>query len=247
MVTNLIEMKSIRSFFKLDFIGKEVSDLNLLCFTDDHLKRLAEENKEGQFSEMLSETSTTYFYFLEAHKEKEKVKGSKEIYTKEVRILQERLKDAIRMLEAFVRFKYSKASEEYKQIFPKGLSEYCQLNRSNVELLLTKIFVFLNKQKEAVDENIRQEIEDTYTAYQHNRKKQLHKKSDYINNVKSKKQLREDLSVRLQLNLYTLAIHYLGQPEKAELFFNEKLLRSKRLKKGNAYRSNQLKSTELSK
>ena len=52
-------MKKLKSFFKLAFTTKEITDLNLLCFTDDHVKKLIKMNKDGKYDELIRATYNT--------------------------------------------------------------------------------------------------------------------------------------------------------------------------------------------
>jgi len=237
-------MKSIRSYFKLAFVTKDISDLNLLCFTEDHISRLSEQNINGQFSQTLEKTSMLYFYFLEAYKEKEKIKTAKQEYAGEVQKIMEEIKEAVRKLEGYMRFRFTKKSEIYKNVFPDGLSEYCLLNKSNIEALMSRVLVFIKNNPEQVDTHISNMIEQIYSDYQVKRKNQLKKKTDYQKNVHNKQKLRDDLAIRLQLNIYELASDFLGDMDAVDTFFSEKLLHIKRIQNTEFYKKNRLKGIE---
>ena len=90
------------------------------------------------------------------------VKISKQDRTLEVLKIMEEIKEAIRKLEGYMRFQFSKKSEAYQRVFPKGLSEFCLLNKSNIEALMSRVLVFVKSNSNLLDVKISREIEHLY-------------------------------------------------------------------------------------
>jgi hypothetical protein len=59
------------------------------------------------------------------------------------------------------------------------------------------------------------------------RKEQIKRKMAFESNVENKKELRKQLAIQLQINLFELAKEYIGFPHKESSFFNSKLLKLK--------------------
>lgn len=185
---------------------------------------------------MIEETGLIFNYFLEAYKQKEVVRELKKGQTKEVQGVIKDIIDAIRKLEYLVRFKYTKKSATYQFVFPKGMSEYCSLNKSNIETLLSRISLFLKREADEIDPGISNRIIELYKEYKEKREIQLEKKDTFELNTQSKKELRYELVVCMQVNILNLAAIYPGLPDKAAIFFDEKLLKLKHIKRTEFYK-----------
>ncbi len=223
-------MKNIASIFKIIFNTKEFTDINVLCFAEDHLLRIMKNDIAGTYDSMQKDTSKYFYKLYELHQKKEKARLLKSELTQEVKNISESLKESIRKLEGLLRSQLAKDSEVFLSVFPNGLSEYCRLNRSNTQSLMTRILIFLKENHDLVTPMISKEITSLYALYQDKRKEQLNiiQKHDEI--VNEKKVARKNLSFQLQKNVYLLAIDYLGQLDKADVFFDQKLLLSQNLK-----------------
>ncbi len=217
-------MKKLKSFFKLAFTTKEITDLNLLCFTDDHVKKLIKMNKDGKYDELIRATRAVYYGFLENYNLKEETSDHKKEHTETVAQLIEELKESLRKLEAFLRYLTGKKTSEYNLIFPEGLSEISRINYSNIDDKLSRILFQLKASNTNVSLEIIESIENTYNTYQIARKSQLKKKELYSKKVKSKSELRKDLCKQLQVNLYSIAKDHINDSDMVEEFFTENLL-----------------------
>jgi len=223
-------MKTINSFFKVSFNSREIGEQNLLHFTYDHLQNLVQRNNNSKFDQMINNTSKFYYELLDAIKQNVTIKNTKVEQTKIVDNTVEEIKECIRKLEGLIKCLYSKKSETYKELFPNGLSEYCRLNRSNIESIMIRVQVFLKKYPDVNSEDISEKIKELHTLYQKSRKEQLKKKTKLKNHYKEKKYLKEELAKILHKNLYQLALEHLNQPYVSNEYFNENLLWSKRIK-----------------
>ncbi len=240
-------MKKISTIFKVIFNSKEFSDLNILCFTDDHVQRLVDNNISSIHDQMISDTSVLFYEFLNLQRNKGKNENAKSKQTKEVQQIINELKEMIRKMEGYVRSQVSKQSEIYQSLFPNGLSEYCRINRSNIESLLNRVIFYLRTQEELVAPEIMENINNLYDEYKNEREEHLRKKMEHKQIICENRDLRTELALQLQRNLYNLAILHLGDTDKADHFFNEKLLSSKRLKSFEYYKSGKVFDTKLNK
>ena len=241
-------MKKISSIFKVIFDSKEFSDLNILCFTDDHIQKLVDHNISSIHDQMISDTSVLFYEFLNLHRNKGKNETAKNEQTREVQNTINELKEMIRKMEGYVRSQVSKRSEIYQSLFPNGLSEYCRINRSNIESLMNRILFYLKtKEENIVTPDILEKITALYTRYKKVREEQLRKKQEHKQIICENRDLRTELALQLQRNLYNLAILHLGDTDKANDFYNEKLLSSKRLKSFEYYKSGKVFESKLNK
>jgi len=223
-------MKSIASSFKIIFTTKEFTDLNILCFAEDHLQRLIHNNISGAYDLLIKSTNDFFYALYNLRKSQEIANEQKRTLTHEVQKMTEALKESIRKLEGLLRSQLAKESEIYARAFPEGLSEYCRLSRSNTQALMIRILIFLKENNEIVTPIITREINNLYNQYTEKRKEQLSVMKLLEEIISEKRVARKNLSYQLQKNVYTLAIECLGQPEKAKLFFDQKLLSSQNLK-----------------
>ncbi len=223
-------MKTINSFFKVSFNSREIGEQNLLHFTYDHLQNLIQRNNNSKFDQMINNTSKLYYELLDSIKQNVTIKNTKVEQTEMVDNIIAEIKECIRKLEGLIRCLFSKKSKTYEELFPIGLSEYCRLNRSNIESLMIRVQVFFKKHPDVNSKDISEKIKELHTLYQQSRKEQLKKKSNLKNNYNEKKYFKEELAKNLHKNLYQIALEHLNQPDISNEYFNENLLWSKRLK-----------------
>ena len=183
-------MKTINSFFKVSFNSREIGEQNLLHFTYDHLQNLIQRNNNSKYDQMISNTSMLYYELLDSIKQNDTIKNTKVEQTKMVDNIIVEIKECIRKLEGLIRCLFSKKSETYEELFPNGLSEYCRLNRSNIESIMIRVRVFLKKYPDDISEVISEKIKKLHTLYQQCRKEQLKKKSKLKNHNNEKKYLK---------------------------------------------------------
>jgi len=238
-------MKKISSVFKVVFNSKEFSDLNILCFTDDHIQKLVDNNASSIYDQMISDTSVLFYEFLNLQRNREVNKKSKNKQTRQVQHVISELKEMIRKMEGCVRSQTTKQSETYLSLFPNGLSEYSKINRSNIESLLNRVIFFLKTKNEMVTPEISSNIHNLYFEYKKEREEHLKRKKDHKRIIDENRDLREELAQQLQRNLYTIAIKCLGDTDRANDFYNEKLLMSKRLKSFENYKTGKSLETKI--
>lgn len=224
-------MKRINSYFKPCFTGNEISEKNLLYFTEDHINALSRKNLDGKYDGLCEETSRIYNELVYAINRNNEVAKDKAGKCSSLNEILEDMKESIRQLEGFVRSISSKQSSIYLELFPEGLSEYCRMNKSNAESLMTRIRVYLKKDPSLNINGIGTRINQLYTNFQLIRREQKNVKEVFTNHRTNRKHLLKELCCQLQINLYTLAIDNMGQPKMAAEFFNERLLNCKRFER----------------
>jgi hypothetical protein len=224
-------MKSIKSFFKSAFDIKKIADANLIAFTADHIQRLKDNNDNSLYNDLIMEIHILLEQYSKAIDKKIKITDKRKYSTFKVRFYFDKIKDAIRQLEAFLRSKYSKYSNNYQYLFPYGLSELSKLNQISIGKLLHRFHMFSKKHKNDVVEDTYNNISILFTEYHKHRKQQgfINKKLKY--QIKSKNQIRQKLLQQLQKNIHILAIEFIDNSELGHSFFNEKLLFPKKIVK----------------
>lgn len=217
-------MKNINTFFKEIFDTKEIPDGGLLHFAYDHIERLKKNNIGGKYDRLITDTQFLFHQFLEIYYHKTEIKSVKINKTHEVDVMLEHVKNAIRKLAAYIQAYHEKDSEIYTCFFPEGLSEYSRINKANINTLIYRISSAAEKYKEEVDNQILDSILKAQHLYQSKRNQQLTDKRTFKENVEKKRKLRKQLARQLQINLYELAIEYIGDSGKEILFFDSELL-----------------------
>jgi len=221
-------MKNINTFFKAIFDTNEIADGGLLHFTCDHIENLQKHNMDGKYDHLIKSTSFLYRRFLDAYQQKKEVGSVKMKQTQEVDLMLEQAKEEIRKLAAYIRAFYDKESEIYTCFFPEGLSEYSRITKSNINHLMSRIFLAAEKYEDQIDTQIINNVIKTEQLYQAKRNKQLKQKYAFKSNIENKNKLRKQLARQLQINLFELAKEYIGEPQKEASFFDSSLLELKR-------------------
>jgi hypothetical protein len=220
-------MKHTHTFFKEIFDIKENSDAGLLHFTRNHIENLQKYDTDGKYDSLIQKTSYLFQRFLDVYIQKREISSTKRDQTSEVDLLLEETKEQIRKLAASIRAYHCKDSEIYRCFFPKGLSEYSRTTKSNITHLMSIIYFAVEKYQNKIDPVIIDNVFKTEQLYQSSRKEQIKRKKAFESNIENKRELRKQLAIQLQINLFELAKEYIGFPHKESSFFNYKLLKLK--------------------
>jgi hypothetical protein len=203
-------MKRTHTFFKEIFDIKENSDAGLLHFTRNHIENLQKYDADGKYDSLIQKTSYLFQRFLDAYIQKREISSTKRDQTSEVDLLLEETKEQIRKLAASIRAYHCKDSEIYRSFFPKGLSEYSRTTKSNITHLMSIIYFAVEKYQNKIDPVIIDNVFKTEQLYQSSRKEQIKRKKAFESNIENKRELRKQLAIQLQINLFELAKEYIG-------------------------------------
>lgn len=218
-------MINLEVFFKNHFDTKEISDDNLKKFTQDHIQRIVANNSSGIYNGMLNATITAYNGYFGAITDEDTKLAVQQSRT----ITTDNAFDAfilkVRQKEGTVRGLYGIGTAEYEEFFPHGLSEYDVASKANIETLMTRMVVASTAHQADLGVDFVTLFTDLKNNYITARTAQLQQFGlvDSSKSVTSSK--RDVVEIRLSKNIMILAGQFLGNPDRANDFFDQSIIR----------------------
>lgn len=223
-------MLDLRNFFKNHFDTREVSDDNLHKFTEDHISRLMARNGNGQYSQLIAETTQLHAKFYNYVKQEDQtfsLQQGKTLLTDN--IISEFVSQVSRR-EGAVKAEFGKDSPEYQEFFPQGLTEYHQISKANAEMLMDRIYQKGISYQNALGSNFGNIFGDILDRYLAARNQQLQAMGNVDAFKSEASAAREMLTLQLMRNLLTVATQYVGNLDRLDDFFSQEIIRRKNTK-----------------
>jgi hypothetical protein len=223
-------MLNIRSLFKNHFSTARISDDNLRKFANDHVARITANNTNGQYAQILQATTQLAAAYDVLIKQEDSTFATQQGNTLKTDQITEQFKKAVSQREGTVRGEFGVNSPEYQEFFPNGVTEYSTATRGNIETLLQRITDKSQKYANILGNNLYNIFSALQAQYQVARNEQL----VVIGNVDMIKSqvtaAREALEKQMMINILTLGIEFLGNPDRADDFFDQSIIRIKQSK-----------------
>jgi len=218
-------MKKIILFFGNIFrIGKPASDLHYKTYGKDHEVRIIHYNTAGQYDDMLAATSAALQTWTNELNIEDFTKGVKKGKTGTVDTFFVDFKADMTVNEKTIGSQFGPSTETYIEFFPKGLNEYSIANKTTIETLLSRLKSAVTAHSTSFQPAFVTKLQGYSTIYENIRNLQLGKKEDVKDFILTTDELRAKLEKQITINIHTLAIEYIDEPEKAAAFFNQSLL-----------------------
>lgn len=221
-------MIDLIKYFQIPFQDPEISFDEILLFTEDHLARLKQQDSDGpdagDFTSLIEATQPLYDAFNNAMSQRDEVTASREGGTMTKDQALEAFQLHVRRREGTIKGEFGKPSPQYEEFFPRGLSEYSRATMATAEVLMDRMVTKTTKYQAQLGATLVTEFTTLRTAYTTARAAQLNQKGDVSGAADLRWNTRTALEKQTTTNLMTIAIKYLGQPEKLPLFFNQTLL-----------------------
>jgi hypothetical protein len=218
-------MINLKTFFKNHFNTTKISDDKLKKFTEDHLQRLISNNAGGEFSTLVTDTTTTYQTYYGAISDEGARYALQQALTKAMNNTVEAFKDAVSQKEGIVKGTFGKDSPAYQEFFPFGVGEYTHANLAEIERLMDQFLTATNRHVAELGIPFLTQFQDYKTAYVGARESQLLKKAE-VTDLKTDSTAKRDIvEIQLMKNLYTVAGMYVGNEDKCMDFFDQSIIR----------------------
>jgi hypothetical protein len=221
-------MTNLRKFLESPFRRLKVSRDKTFKFFEDHLNRLIQAVDNGEpFAGLVAATQLAFDNLKLSLGSYSSTLAQKESKTMTVDQVIEEFKIAIKLREANILIHFSKDSPVYQEFFPHGKTEYHQANKASIERLMTQIITAIDNHKTELGQPLLDEFLALQTDYITARNEQLKKMEDAGTKTDSWESSLEIMQMQAFRNLLTIALQYMGEPDKIELFFNESIIRAR--------------------
>ena len=217
-------MMNLRNLFKLMFDDARLSDERIAKFTEVCLARLENNNPEGKFTPLIAPTQLALDNFKKAMGDRSVLKAQREGSTLSVDDLLALFKSKALQREGLIRDLFGVDSPEYQEFYPLGTKEYTRVTKTTADLLMGRMATAFANNSDRLPEDRREEFQRIYNDYKAARSIQLDKAASETGKKAEKTAGRAVLERQLQLNLFTLAIEFMGEPDMYGIYFEHSLL-----------------------
>ena len=218
-------MMDLQRYFEIAFEDERISDDDLRKFTEDHLRRLTANDPDHEFGALVTATAAAYSDFFGGISDEDTQAAVRQGLTIAMKDALEGFKAHVRRREGLIRSTWDKDSPEYTEFFPRGLNEYNQVTLGNAETLMTRFVNAATAHQATLGQPVVDEFAQLKEAFVSARTAQLEKKAAVSGSKAEAAAARAALEKQLTVNLLTLALKFVGQPEQGMAFFDQSIIR----------------------
>jgi hypothetical protein len=218
-------MINLETLFKNHFNTTKISDDKMQKFADIHLQRLAANNGGGEFTTLITDTTTAYTGYYGTITDEDTKFAVQQGLTITMNNAVEAFKKAVSQKEGIVKGNFGKDSAEYQEFFPNGASEYSQAILANIEMLMDRFIHAANDHVGVLGIPFLTEFQNYKTDYTAARDAQLQKIAEVADSKTESHQNRDVLELQLHTNLHTIAAMFPGDVDRCMDFFDQSFIR----------------------
>lgn len=222
-------MIKIERFFQIMFADPNISNEELRDYTEDHLAKLISHNASGpyagQFAAMIAETQPKFDAFVASISTEDSAGATREGQTLTKDAALKAFIELVRKREPRIEGIFGKPSAAYEEFFPQGLNEYGKPTQAQAVVLMDRMVAKATKYVADVGQPMVDEFTAARTAFTTARTAQVTQKGEVGEAAAQRRLARAAVELQDQKNLLTIALMFLGQPERAKDFFTESKLR----------------------
>jgi hypothetical protein len=218
-------MINMETFFKNHFNTDRISDDNIRKFTEIHLQRMVAKNTGGEFTQMITDTTTAYTNYFGSITDEDTKFAVQQGLTVAMNNVVETFKKAVSQKEGIVRGNFGKDSPEYQEFFPLGLTEYSQATLQNVEMLMQRMVTAANAHVGVLGIPFLTEFQGYLSSFQSARTAQLLKIGEVADSKTDTSFKRDDVENELMKNVHLIGAMYVGDINTCMDFFDQSFVR----------------------
>jgi hypothetical protein len=218
-------MIDLKKLFKNHFDTDKISDDNLKKFAEVHLERLSANNGTAQFTAMITATTAAYTAYFGAMTNEDTKFAIQQGLTVTMNNIVENFKNFASQKEGIIFGNFGKASAEYQEFYPNGVTEYRQANLANIETLMTRFNDAAERHNGTLGSSMQTQAETYLTDFKAARKAQLEKIGE-VNSQKSTTSTNRDvIENELMKNVHLIASMFIGEVDRCMDFFDQSFIR----------------------
>jgi hypothetical protein len=217
-------MIELVKYFRILFLSAKISRDRLKDFTEDHIQRLIANNPGGIFTASLTAITTaynSYFGDLASEELNLAVQKGKTTAMKESRAaLLKMLSDN----EGLIAYKYKDNKAKYELFYPQGMDEYNHASISHLGTISGRYKSALSNNSGDFDPQFITDYNTVQQTFIDNRAAQEGAKGNVSAERSDLQVSRPELCTQLTKNLLTIALQYVGDESKSDVYFNQAIL-----------------------
>jgi hypothetical protein len=217
-------MIELARYFKILFLSVRISRDRLRIFTEAHIQALTNNNPGGIFTAILTAVTNAYNAFFGDLASRSLNEAVKQAKTEARDISRENLQKNISENEALVKYTYRNTPAVYQEFYPFGVDEYHQAD-------IAKFVIITERYKQALANHAADftpvfvtAYNNLHTTFMSNFNSQLAAVGDIYTEISDLQTSRLTLATQLTKNLLTIALEYVGDESKADVYFRQDIL-----------------------
>jgi hypothetical protein len=215
-------------FFELQFNDADFSDERFSMFAEVHVSRLEANNPGGKYTPLITPTLALSSALKTAMAEKHFMRSEREGATLTVDNVMDNFKKFALKTEQLIGYTFDKSSVVYQEFYPHGTPEYTNMTKTNASNLIANMKSACQKHAASLPAAVVSQMESLASDYERARREQLDKSASIEGKQDESGEARAALELQLTKNLLTLALDFIGQPEKCHTYFQTSLLKAYR-------------------
>ena len=217
-------MIELIKYFRILFLSAKISRERLKDFTEDHIQRLAAHNPGGIFTAILTaitDTYNAYYGDLSSESLNLAVQKSKTNAMNESRKnLEKQLSDN----EKLIAYTYRDNRTLYLEFYPQGMTEFLRADLPTLETISDRYKSSLADHAADFTPTFVTEYNTVQGLYVTNRAAQHTAMGNVSGERSDLVTTKTDLATQLTKNVLTIALQYVGDESKSDLYFNQGIL-----------------------
>jgi len=211
-------------YFRILFMSENLSRERLKDFCEDHIQRLTNNNPGGIFTGILTTVTAAYnAYFgdLSSESLNQAVQEGKTVAMQESRVA---LEKNLSENEKLIAYTYRNNAPVYEEFYPLGMTEYLRADLTTLQTITQRYLTVLTNHAADFTPAFVTEYTTRRTTFVNNRNAQMAAMGDVAAERSDLATTRPALAHRLTENLLTIALQYLGDETKADVYFDQAIL-----------------------
>lgn len=202
------------------FANPQISEDDFLKISLTHLERLDANNQNGDYTTMINATKPLYDAYKKASSAEAFEEALREGKTISVDQAITGMKHFVSRKEGIIKDKYFNKPETYEIFFPKGLTEYSNATKGNIDLLFKRFVDAIDAHTADLGMPLKQEAETLYNNYVTLREAQLESIGEVKELDSEQDAERYALAIQLFRNLLGLISKFAEDTERVKDFFD---------------------------
>lgn len=207
--------------FSLNIFGsKEISDLKLRKFTENHLRRLQKNNPCGIYNSQIIELISIYTEFFGEFEDENTRETLINGATSALETDMNAFKETVIKKEIIIRRIFGSDNPIYQEFYPYGIDEYKNATLENIEMLMTRITDTAKKYETNIGLKLTSQFINLKNEFDSTRATQF----ILINVITGRKNAsiksRKIIETQLIKNLLIIALNNIDNPDAVNIYFD---------------------------
>ena len=214
----------ITRYFEVQFDDPNINRQQLRKFTEDHLKRMAQNNDKNLYDMLLTDTKAAYEKYFGFLNDTDTNNALQQSRTKSMENIRAQFSALLGRREGLITNSFLEDSPEYQEFFPHGLTEYSNASLENIETLMNRIITAAAAHADELGANLSLEFSKIKDSFMAARGQQLAQKGAASKASEDTDEAKAELQVQLTRNLLTIALNNIGNPGAAAMYFDQSIV-----------------------